>query len=331
MRITFTRPGRRAIRLVTVAALAGGIPALTAAASSAASTVTPFVNCIAQNPALGVDVAYFGYDDTEPDSTNIAVGDLNEFIPGDEYQGQPTNFTPGAQPIVATVVFDPAVIPSVSWILDGNQAEATADSPTCSDTVTTPASGLTDTGATLNGVVTPGGEDTTYEFAYGTSATSLGTDTAVTDAGSATQGTLVQAALGNLSPSTTYYYQLNSTNAAYSAQGAVLSFTTPAAPVTPPPPPTSGLTITTSTLPAATVGKWYSATLTATGGTGPTTWSILQGRLPEGLSLHASTGTITGTPRRTWPHNVTITFEVRDYTLKGCPGATITLTLALRG
>lgn len=331
MRITFAWPGRRAIRLVTVAALAGGIPALAAASSSAASSITPFVNCVAQNPALGIDVAYFGYDDTESQSTNLDVGDYNEFIPGNQDQGQPTDFTPGASPIVATVEFDPTITPSVTWALDGNQAQATADSPVCTDTVTSPASALTDTGATLNGVVTPGGEDTTYEFVYGTSATSLSTDTAVTDAGSAAQGTLVQATLGNLSPSTTYYYRLDSTNASYSAQGGVLSFTTPAAPVTPPPPTTSGLTITTTALPAATVGKRYSATLTATGGTGPETWSIIQGRLPSGLSLHASTGTITGTPHRAWPSVVWITVEVRDYTVKGCPGAVLTIALTLRG
>jgi hypothetical protein len=331
MRITIARPGRRATRLVTLAALAAGIPALTAASSSAASTITPFVNCVAHNTTLGIDVAYFGYDDTEAQSTNLAIGDYNEFIPGSQYQGQPTDFTPGASPVVATVAFDPAIAPSVTWILDGNQAEATDSSPTCTDTVTAPASGLTDTGATLNGVVTPGGQDTTYEFAYGTSATSLGTDTAVADAGSGTQGTLVQATLGSLSPSTTYYYQLDSTNASYSAQGGVQSFTTPAAPVTPPPPTTTGLTITTTALPAATVGKRYSAALTATGGTGPETWSIIQGRLPSGLSLRASTGTITGTPHRAWPSVVMITIEVRDYRVKGCPGATLTLELALRG
>jgi hypothetical protein len=108
-------------------------------------------------------------------------------------------------------------------------------------------------------------------------------------------------------------------------QGTVLSFTTPAAPVTPP--PATGPTITTTALPAATVGKPYSATLTASGGTGPATWSIIQGRLPSGLTLHAATGTITGTPQVPWPPAASITVEVRDDTIKGHPGATLTLTL----
>lgn len=325
MKISSVRPGRRAIRLTAVAALAGGMPVLTAGASSAAGSVTPFVDCVAQNTTAGVDVAYFGYDDTEPQSTTLTIGDSNEFIPGDQFQGQPTYFGPGAQQDVASVAFDPVISPTVSWILDGNEAVASADSPACTDVVTSPASGITDTGATLDGVVLPGGADTTYQFAYGTSATSLTTDTAVTDAGSGPQGTLVQAAVSGLSPSTTYYFQLDSTNAAYSAQGAVLSFTTPAAPVTPPPPPAPALTITTTALPAAIMGEPYSASLAASGGTGPVTWSIVQGRLPSGLRLNAATGTITGTTHL--PFSGTITVAARDNTVAGGPGAILTLTL----
>ena len=40
----------------------------------------------------------------------------------------------------------------------------------------------------------------------------------------------------------------------------------------------------------------YSATLTASGGTLPYTWSIASGSLPSGLSLNSSTGVISGTP-----------------------------------
>jgi hypothetical protein len=58
----------------------------------------------------------------------------------------------------------------------------------------------------------------------------------------------------------------------------------------------SGLTITTSSLPNGQVGIAYSATLAATGGTSPYTWTITSGALPAGLSLNGSAGTITGTP-----------------------------------
>ena len=56
------------------------------------------------------------------------------------------------------------------------------------------------------------------------------------------------------------------------------------------------LTITTTSLPNATLDSAYSATLYCKGGVWPYTWSISAGSLPPGLSLEASTGKITGTP-----------------------------------
>ena len=55
------------------------------------------------------------------------------------------------------------------------------------------------------------------------------------------------------------------------------------------------LQITSSQLPGGTVGSAYSATLSASGGTSPYSWSVSSGTLPTGLSL-SSTGTISGTP-----------------------------------
>ncbi len=56
------------------------------------------------------------------------------------------------------------------------------------------------------------------------------------------------------------------------------------------------LTITTQSLPSATVNSSYSTTLTASGGTKPYTWTIRGGTLPPGLNLNSSTGVISGTP-----------------------------------
>jgi Putative Ig domain len=56
------------------------------------------------------------------------------------------------------------------------------------------------------------------------------------------------------------------------------------------------LTLTTVTLPAATAGVPYSATLAAIGGVTPYSWSLALGTLPAGLKLRAATGVISGTP-----------------------------------
>jgi hypothetical protein len=60
--------------------------------------------------------------------------------------------------------------------------------------------------------------------------------------------------------------------------------------------PITGLVITTTSLPVATVGVCYSVQLTAAGGISPYhNWSAV-GSLPPGLALNSSTGVINGTP-----------------------------------
>jgi len=59
------------------------------------------------------------------------------------------------------------------------------------------------------------------------------------------------------------------------------------------------LSITTTSLPNPAKNLAYSASLTASGGTAPETWSIASGGLPPGLTLTASSGVITGTPAAT--------------------------------
>ena len=57
------------------------------------------------------------------------------------------------------------------------------------------------------------------------------------------------------------------------------------------------LSITTAPqLPQATVGTFYSQSLSATGGSEPYSWSLISGALPSGCTL-SNSGTIAGTPR----------------------------------
>jgi Tol biopolymer transport system component len=71
-------------------------------------------------------------------------------------------------------------------------------------------------------------------------------------------------------------------------------------------------TVSTTTAPFGIVGSNYSATLAASGGTPPLTWSLSGGTLPDGLVLNGAAGTVTGTP--TAAGNSTATFTVRDST-----------------
>ena len=52
------------------------------------------------------------------------------------------------------------------------------------------------------------------------------------------------------------------------------------------------LTIDTTYLPSGIIGLPYSATLKASGGSEPYTWSIVKGMLPKELSLDPNTGVI---------------------------------------
>jgi len=69
----------------------------------------------------------------------------------------------------------------------------------------------------------------------------------------------------------------------------------------------AALTVVTSALPDAISSHFYSAQLTATGGTGSGyVWSLEDGSLPSGLALNAQTGAISGTPAFNGTSNFTV-------------------------
>ena len=83
--------------------------------------------------------------------------------------------------------------------------------------------------------------------------------------------------------------------------------------------------ITTTSLPNGVVGTAYNQTLTATG-TSPITWSVSSGSLPNGLSLNAATGVISGTPTTATTYNFTVTA-----TNGTTPDSTKTLSITITG
>src|SRR4029450_686541 len=78
--------------------------------------------------------------------------------------------------------------------------------------------------------------------------------------------------------------------------GASTAPTAPTATIAPAAPTLACVAATTGQ-----VGVAYSSSLVATGGIAPYTYSIIAGSLPLGLTLNASTGTITGTPTTAGP------------------------------
>ena len=67
------------------------------------------------------------------------------------------------------------------------------------------------------------------------------------------------------------------------------------------------LSVTTTSLPAGSVGTPYEASLSAVGGMAPYTWTVTGGSLPPGLTLGASSGIITGDPSSVANASVTVT------------------------
>jgi hypothetical protein len=74
------------------------------------------------------------------------------------------------------------------------------------------------------------------------------------------------------------------------------------------------VTISALSLPSATAGVAYSATLTATGGSGTYTWAVTSGTLPTGLTLTPVTGLISGTPTTTTGSTSTFSVTATDST-----------------
>jgi hypothetical protein len=89
------------------------------------------------------------------------------------------------------------------------------------------------------------------------------------------------------------------------------------------------LAITTSAgaLPGATFGSSYTASLSATGGVTPYTWSISQGVLPAGLSISSTAGAISGVPTSAGTASFTITLTDPGSPALGASSAfTLTVT-----
>jgi len=99
------------------------------------------------------------------------------------------------------------------------------------------------------------------------------------------------------------------------------------------------ITVSPTTLTAATVGTAYSQNFTQSGAIGTTTWSLNSGALPSWATLNTSTGVLSGVPDSSASANFTIRvtgsngcFGTRAYTMTPtCPTISVTPTSAANG
>ena len=89
----------------------------------------------------------------------------------------------------------------------------------------------------------------------------------------------------------------------------------------------SSLVVTTTALPAGTVGAAYSSLVLVSGGSTPYTYSA--GNLPSGLSINSGTGTITGTPAQNSVGTWSATVKVTDSTQPSSQSATASLSIKI--
>jgi hypothetical protein len=94
---------------------------------------------------------------------------------------------------------------------------------------TVAASAITATAAKLAGTLNPQGQQTQYEFLYGTSSTLAGGTMTAAKTVSGTSAIAVNAEAASLIPGTKYYFRLMASSAGGNGNGAILSFTTPKA------------------------------------------------------------------------------------------------------
>lgn len=136
-------------------------------------------------------------------------------------------------------------------------AQGAASSPPT--VATSPATNVTDSGATSHGTVNPNGQQTSYAFQWGETG-GYGHETPLTSAGSGSSPSSVNAALNGLAPGSSYHFRIIAINQSGTSVGSDQGFTT------------TGIAPTRSPSPTATTGSASGvaqSTATLTGNVNP--------------------------------------------------------------
>jgi hypothetical protein len=215
-----------------------GAPTVTTSAATTIGSTTATLNGAA-NPNLGDATGWFRYSTTSPGTCNDTFG-TRAPATGGAPLGAGSTAVPYAQPITGlvtgTTYFVCAIASNASGTRFGTVVSFTT---TAAPIVTTSAAtAVTSTGATLNGNANPNLTAATGWYRYDTTNPGTCNDTfgtrAPTTGGSALGAGSAPVAyaepITGLTPSTQYFFCAIASNTAATGFGAVLSFTTPAAP-----------------------------------------------------------------------------------------------------
>jgi|GEM_PF-1353595 len=213
--------------LFTVTALAGAGPAVAATAPTASTgpvtAVAPTTATVSGsvNPNGSATTWYVEYGTStsygpKTSATNAGSGTSTEAV-----SASLTSLKPGTTYHYRFV--------ATSSAGTGHGADGILTTSSAPAAVTSSASNVTPTSATLNGTVDPSGRPTTWYFDYGTS-TSYGKKTPAKDAGSGTGSSTVSAPVTGLTTGRTYHFRLVATNDAGTSRGSDQTFVSSAAP-----------------------------------------------------------------------------------------------------
>ena len=211
------------------------LPTVTTNAATLITTTTATLNATA-NPNGAATTGWFRYATASPGSCNDSFGTrtpaaggsaLGAGVSNVNYSQGIVGLTPGT-----TYYFCAIVQNSVGTTFGLVLSFATTAPPTVNTLAATP---VTATTATLNGTVNPNGFTTTGWFRYSTTNPGacdqvFGTATDHQNLGAGSSAVALAQPLASLSPATTYYFCAIAQSAIGTTLGAVLSFTTPAAP-----------------------------------------------------------------------------------------------------
>ncbi|MDP2275313.1 MAG: hypothetical protein Q8K32_31495 [Archangium sp.] len=242
-------------------------PSVAASAATLVGSTTVQLNASA-NPNGAATTGYFRYATASPGTCNDTFGErspatggssLGSGISAVAYAQTVTGLLPGT-----TYYFCPLAVNSEATSFGGVLSFTTTAAPTV---ITSAASAIASTGATLSGSANPNRDAATGWFRYstvnpGTCDDSFGTRAPSTGGaalGAGATGVSFSQAISGLSQGTTYFFCAIASNAVATSFGSVLSFTTTNAP-TPVTLAATGVTSTTATLNGSTNPNGSSAT-----------------------------------------------------------------------